>query len=195
MAKIFFAYRRKAANEAAKDRWRKAVSVLDRELSPIESFQPAPSDHVSDDHHFLYIFNPHAQAIQRRGFSFCVGSMFTLDEAWEKPAERPKNAPLVVYNQEQQVKVLTDSLGSRCLWYYQDDEVFILSTSQRAMAIYLQSFEINPQAISWMLATGCTGPGHAWDVRIKALGPGASLSFDKVTWKIDHRNTVCLINK
>ena len=57
------------------------------------------------------------------------------------------------------------------------------------MIVYLRSFIWNPQAATWMLATGCTGPGYAWDCRFKALGPGGTIHFNKKTWNVQHENT------
>lgn len=86
-------------------------------------------------------------------------------------------------NSDEQAEILSDYSGSRSIWYYQDSDYFVASTSQRAIIMFLGSFQLNEQVIPWMLSTGTLGPDNSWDARIKLLPPDSSLTLDKSTWE------------
>src|SRR5690606_17398986 len=83
---------------------------------------------------------------------------------------------------EYKIELLTDSVASRTIWYYEDKEVFVASNSQLAIIYFLKNFESNRDVIPWMLSTGSLGPFLSWDKRIKALKPQSKLVFDKKKW-------------
>src|SRR5690606_7198192 len=62
-------------------------------------------------------------------------------------------------------------------------ELFLASTSQRALVMLLGSYEPNTEAYAWQLSSGSLGPGLSWDTRIRALPPASRLSFDASTWR------------
>ena len=82
------------------------------------------------------------------------------------------------------VEIATDAVASRSVWVALTDELFIASTSQRAIPYFLGSFELDRRAVAWMLSAGCTGPGIAWDARARPLGPQARASFDRRAWRL-----------
>src|SRR5690606_559339 len=67
---------------------------------------------------------------------------------------------------ENTISLTSDLVASRTVWYYLDEDTFIASSSQRMIIAALQRFDINTQAIVWMLSTGSLGPGHSWDRHI-----------------------------
>jgi hypothetical protein len=81
-------------------------------------------------------------------------------------------------------EVISDPAASRTIWYYQDDEQFIAATSQRAIVLFLGSFEFDPRVIPWVFSTGTLGPLHSWDARIHRLAPGASIALDRRHWTL-----------
>lgn len=87
-------------------------------------------------------------------------------------------------NNDVQIEIISDSAGTRTIWYYQDEDVFVASTSQRAIIMYLGDFEFNDRIIPWMLSTGSLGPAESWDKRLYRLQAGESLTLDKVNWHI-----------
>ena len=182
MAKILYVYRR---NKGLKKNLHNIGKALDQMFGSVSC--PNCSVNIQEDNNYLYIFNPEINTILREGFNLCVGSLtIPKNQWWEK--ERVSNAPLTILDRQNEICIYANALGSRTLWFYQDEEVFLASTSQRAMIVYLQSFAWNAQAATWMLATGCTGPGYAWDRRFKALGPGGTIHFHKRMWKLQHKN-------
>jgi hypothetical protein len=70
------------------------------------------------------------------------------------------------------------------VWYFFDDEHFVASTSQRAIVMFLGSFQFNEGVVPWMLSTGSLGPDASWDRRIRRLPPDASLALDKGAWSM-----------
>jgi hypothetical protein len=82
------------------------------------------------------------------------------------------------------VEAATDTLASRTLWYVHTDDLFLLSTSQRAIASLLGDFQIGNQAIQWMLSSGSLGPGGGWDPRVRRVGPDCVLTLDRTSWKL-----------
>lgn len=187
MAKILFAYRRKGEDANSLNHWQRTVETLDRALVPDQDYLRQPSINLYEGGNYLYIFSPVNDSIIRKDFHLCVGSMISPKERWWEE-ERVANTPLSILHKRNEICIYADILGSRCFWFYQDEHVFLASTSQRAMVIYLQSFMFNAQAATWMLATGCSGPGYGWDKRFRAMGPGGTLHFDKKKWKLKHEN-------
>src|SRR5690606_38234841 len=80
---------------------------------------------------------------------------------------------------ENTISLTSDLVASRTVWYYLDEDTFIASSSQRMIIAALQRFDINTQAIVWMLSTGSLGPGHSWDRHIRQLAPDTVLSVRK----------------
>lgn len=164
--------------------------MLDRKLRPDNLTTAAKSLSLSDGKGTcFYMFNPMELSFSRKGTSLCIGSLIKPGGEWWLDDEKPANTPLWINNQGNILLISADILGSRTLWYYFDKDLFICSTSQRAIIIYLQSFQYNPQAASWMLATGCLGPGYAWDKRLKSLGPGGRIRLNKRHWDLTHSLT------
>lgn len=82
------------------------------------------------------------------------------------------------------VEVATDALATRTVWFYHDDEIFIASTSQRAIIMLLGSFSFDQRVVPWFLANGCTGPTGGWDRRISRLSGGEVATLDRRTWSL-----------
>ena len=192
MAKILFAYRRDDRNTEGAIRWQKTTKALDKTFALNQQYSPS-SLTLREEGNYLYIFNPVSECIIRKDFHLCIGSMTNPEGKWWE-GERAVNTPLTIINKQDNILIYADLLGSRTLWFYQDSSLFLASTSQRAMVVYLQSFEWNPQAAIWMLATGCTGPGYAWDKRFRALGAGGALRFNKRNWELEHHNKPVLFS-
>ena len=84
---------------------------------------------------------------------------------------------------------MSDPAGSRTVWYYQDEETFIASTSQRAIVAFVGSFQFNEQVIPWVLSTGSLGPSLSWDRRIEMLPSDSSVVLDKRDWSVSVKTT------
>lgn len=110
------------------------------------------------------------------------------DNEWNTPLNRIRDGSYaLIRGNEVLTEVVSDSIGSRALWYYQDDDVFIVSTSQRGIVLFLENFEFNDKVIPWMLSTGSLGPDFSWDKRIQKLKPNSSIILHKEKWKLEEK--------
>ena len=90
----------------------------------------------------------------------------------------------VIKNNNIKISFFCDQFGSRTLWYYVDEEKIIISTSQRAIVALKGSFNLNHEAISWYLSSGCQGPFISWDTNINQVLPNLDYIFDIKEWKL-----------
>jgi len=93
----------------------------------------------------------------------------------------------LIRGNEAMTEIVSDAVGSRALWYYTNNDMFMVSTSQRAIVLFLENFEFNDKVIPWMLSTGSLGPGFSWDNRIRKLKPGTSIILQKGAWKLEEK--------
>ena len=142
----------------------------------------------TDESGCLFLFNDRNQILQR-GLSICSGAFTTLTDNWWESKDIPASASLYIHTNAAECKIFANNVAGRCTWYYSDNNQFIVSTSQRAIIAWLGSFESNPQATSWMLATGNLGPGNSWDKRLKHLTSGSTLLFDRNQWQLSKTKT------
>ncbi len=131
----------------------------------------------------LFLFNDRKQ-VKYHEFSICTGTFIPLPDNWWELPEIPASASLFIKTDSNTCKVIVNNVAGRCTWYYSDSEQFIVSTSQRAIIAWLGSFQYNPQALSWMLATGNLGPGNSWDKRLQHVSAATTLEFDRHNWKL-----------
>ncbi|MEM7293422.1 MAG: hypothetical protein AAF420_08530, partial [Pseudomonadota bacterium] len=83
-----------------------------------------------------------------------------------------------------EVELLTDQMSSRSIWYYFDEERLIASSSQRALAMLLGSFEPETSNYPWMLSAGKLRFMHAWDRRVKRLPLNSRLHLVRRDWQL-----------
>lgn len=90
----------------------------------------------------------------------------------------------IIKSLKNKLSFFCDQFGSRTLWYYIDNENFIISTSQRAIVALKNSFHLNKESIAWYLSAGCQGPFISWDKNIIQVLPDFQYYFDEETWSI-----------
>ena len=122
-----------------------------------------------------------------RGASVCLGQVFSYSGHWDEPhSAAPDGSYAICRANDRSVELLTDFVGSRTLWYYFDDNLLLASSSQRALVTLLGSFELNREAIPWLLSSGCLGPEAAWTAAFTAsvrtpaspwIGPPGNFPF------------------
>jgi hypothetical protein len=132
----------------------------------------------------LAVLNPVSSARVREGCA-CVGTLVDSREDWWKVGhDSPDGSYAICRSDGDRVEVVTDDLGSRPLWYVQTADVFLASTSQRAIVRLLGDFRLNPRAVSWMLSAGCLGPEDSWDSRLQRVPRGTRLTLDRHAWTL-----------
>jgi len=82
-------------------------------------------------------------------------------------------------------EIATDAAGSRTIWYVFSDKDLIASTSQRVLVVLMRTFQMNQDAVPWMLVSGNLGPRLSWDRRIRCIPPHATLRLDRLRWDLE----------
>jgi hypothetical protein len=132
----------------------------------------------------LAIANP-TPVIARHGTSACVGQMFGPRDGWYEPgAAVPDGTFALIRSDEERVEIVTDGVGSRSVFYAHTPDLFVASSSQRAIISVLGGFTLSPRALPWILSTGSLGPEATWDDRVTRLGPDARLMLDRRAWTL-----------
>ena len=91
----------------------------------------------------------------------------------------------VITNKNDEVSFFCDQFGSRTLWYYYDENILIVSTSQRAIVALKSTFKLNQAAIAWYLSSGCQGPFISWDQEVIQALPNLEYKLDVGNWSFD----------
>jgi hypothetical protein len=107
---------------------------------------------------------------------------------WEIPGTgRPDGAYALFRSDDAVVEIVSDALASRTVWYAKTDDMFVASTSQRAIVSLLGTFELNAAVVPWMLASGTLGPGFSWDTRIRHVPGATTVTLDRNAWSVKER--------
>lgn len=158
------------------------IETITRRITP-DNITARPPKIVIDGNVIYGIMNP-ATSIKERGKSVLLGMAFGDHDNWHEPdQEIPDGSFSLFRSNASKTEIITDIVASRTVWYYHDDEIFIASSSQRAIVMLLGNFELNREVFPWMLSTGSLGPFHSWDSRIKLLPPDSSFTVDHMTWE------------
>lgn len=131
-----------------------------------------------------YAVTSPTDAMHASGDSVLLGCMFGSTAAWSTPdAETPDGSYALVRSDEAVVEAVSDPAGSRTIWTFVDDKVFVCATSQRAILMIVGDLAFDERVVPWMLSTGTLGPECSWDRRIQRLPPGSTLSLDCREWR------------
>jgi len=106
------------------------------------------------------------------------------DRWWRPDAPVPDGSFALVRGDARAIEAVADYAASRTLWFAHTEDMFIVSTSQRAIPWFLHSYEPNPRALLWLLGSGAIGHGNSWDRRARPLGPGARARLDRRSWRL-----------
>lgn len=122
--------------------------------------------------------------------SLLLGCTFDLYPNWHLPlSETPDGSYAMVRSNLDCVEAVSDAAGSRTLWTYFDNGMFVCSTSQRAIIMFLGTFEFQDAVVPWMLSTGSLGPELAWDRRLFRIPPNSTLCVDRHRWTTSIRRS------
>lgn len=180
MSKVLYACSRNSGfNANTKE---KLYDVCNR-LVPDNIAVPKPHVvRVEDD--LAYAVCMDSGALQESQMSLLLGFLYEKNKvSWDKPRTCYPDGNYALFRvDEAELEVVSDCVGTRTVWYYHDDEIFIASTSQRAIIMFLGTFEFDERVVPWMLSTGSLGPQFSWDKRIRRLPADSSLLLDKKIW-------------
>ena len=156
-------------------------------LTP-DNISPPPPRIVLNDSVAYGIMNFNKTVVED-GTSLLMGRVFNEHKGWSKPFSKfPDGSYALFRNSEEYCEIVSDAVASRTIWYYHDENVFIASTSQRAIVMFVGNFEFNERVIPWMLSTGSLGPGLSWDKRIKPVPVDSSFILKKDDWTVSARS-------
>jgi asparagine synthetase B (glutamine-hydrolysing) len=179
MAKNIWIYSRKKLSPSVNDK----ISKICDKISPDNIEVALPKVVVNDN--FAYgIMNP-TNTLLIKDNSLLMGQIMGDDSNWDVPKEKfPDGSFSLFRDGKDYCELVTDAVASRTIWYYKNDELFIASSSQRAIILFIGGFEFNENVIPWMTASGCLGPGYSWDKRISMVPPDSSVLLDKNDWSL-----------
>ncbi|MDT0644598.1 hypothetical protein RM553_17285 [Zunongwangia sp. F363] len=187
MSKIIYAYfRDKEKAQASKIK----IKQICDSINP-DNIEPNPSSTYSISHTTYGISNP-VSTIRINEKNILLGSLLNNYENWENTDVDYPDGNYAIFRQNEDVlEIVSDRLGTRSVWYYKDEEKFIVATSQRAIIKFLGNFQFEEKVIPWMISTGNLS-FYSWDKRISLLPPSGSILLDKKIWnyKIKVRKSI-----
>jgi hypothetical protein len=166
------------------------VSLLARRLTP-DHIAPKVRNIATPDGISAVIIGDN-DSIMVHGISLLLG-MAEPDQShwWQPETDVPDGTYALFRADSNRVELVTDTVASRSIWYVHTNDLFIASTSQRAIIIVLRSLKPNQAVYPWVLSSGSLGPGLSWDRRIKSMRGDSRITLDRNTWCLrDHVNEV-----
>lgn len=182
MSKIIYVhYKKKIVEEQIKK-----AELICNSLNP-DNIKSLPAKIVYNENTICAISNP-TFSFESKGVNVLFGQAFGEKEGWDEVESFVPDGNYIIFrNNKSKIEILSDVLATRALWYYHDSDIFVASTSQRAVIQYIGNFSFNKNIIPWMLANGMLGPGQSWDKRISLLPPDSSLLLDSRRWTLELR--------
>lgn len=130
------------------------------------------------------VVNP-ISTILTKDTSVLLGALYEKKDDWFVPGKESPDGNYAIFRANNKIlEVKTDSLSTRSIWYFFDSDIFIASTSQRAIIQFLGNFIFNEQIVPWVISTGSLGPLHNWDTRIKKIPADGAVVLDRDKWNI-----------
>jgi len=134
------------------------------------------------------VANP-AASTRRDGVSVALG-VIEPDARWSVPrAPVPDGSFALFRADDEHVELVADASASRTIWYAMTDDLFVASTSQRAVVSVLGDFRPNLEAAAWLLSSGALGPGRGWDLRVERVPPGGRVLLRRASWRLEARES------
>ena len=147
-------------------------------------FSASPSFVHSSDQVIYGISNPPKKLVNKDD-SVLLGMLFQETESWSKPGKSYPDGNYAIFRSSKDtVEIACDNLGTRCVWYYFDEKLFIASTSQASIIEFLGDFQFDSSVIPWIISTGSLGPKSSWDKRIKKVPADGSVIVDRDKWRL-----------
>jgi hypothetical protein len=178
MSKILYVVLR---NEKVGKEQVKKIEEICNAINP-DNIESNPTKIFSNNKIIAGISNP-VKSIEVNCVNVLFGQTFKKKEDWEVVGGfNPDGNYAIFRSNDDEVEIVSDILGTRAVWYFKDDEIFLASTSQRAIVQYLKDFQFNNKVIPWFLSNGMLGPGLSWDKRFSLLPPDSSLILNRTDW-------------
>ncbi len=139
---------------------------------------------IYKEKNILYgILNP-TPTLRHSNSNVLLGELFG-DANWEGlNRDYPDGNYAIFRSNNESIEIVSDVLGTRTVWFYKDEQVFICSTSQRAIIQFLGDFQFDDRVIPWIISSGSLGSSYCWDKRIMRLPADGTILLDKETWNL-----------
>lgn len=184
-----FIYVRARRGQALGPAGRLRLETLARRLAP-DNIAAPPVAVTERDASFLALLNVGATTVRQERTSVCLGQVFDCAASWWRVSSgSPDGSFALVRSDHSQTELVSDVAGTRTLWYAHTEELFVASTSQRAIVMWLQSYACNIDVFAWQVSSGTLGPGLSWDRRIRALPPASRLLLESSSWTAELTTT------
>ena len=122
----------------------------------------------------------------RRDLSLCQGKLYDSEDSWWRTGSGvPDGSFAIIRDGAEAFEAVTDPAGSRMLWTYKDDGLFVVSNSERAATMYAGRFELNRDVVPWMVSTGTRGLFASYNRHLRQLPPAAVARLDKRSWHLE----------
>ena len=159
----------------------KDVRAIAARLTPDHIVPHAPFI-VEEEGLIVAVVNPIPDLPATAG-AVCLGALVGNGGGWGAAgSQRPDGSYAVCRWDPGRLELVTDNLASRAIWYVLDGDLFLASTSQRALVSLLGDFRLSAGAVAWLASSGGLGPDGGWDTRLQMMPPAAVLALDRRTW-------------
>lgn len=166
----------------------KAITSACAAISP-DNIEPRPTQIVEKGGIAFGLTNPSA-TVRINGHSIVLGHTDDLSERWSIAGTEVPDGNFAMFRADKDwVELVSDIVGSRTIWYYKDEEIFIASTSQRAIVSILGSYEFDDRVIPWMLSNGMLGPSLSWDRRVTCVPVDSVVRLNRAHWTLTTHST------
>ncbi|WP_282123430.1 hypothetical protein [Algibacter mikhailovii] len=137
---------------------------------------------------FTLIYNP-TPTIKVKDASVCLGMCEEVSEMiFEPNSSLPIGSYALFRDGKTHIEIATDYSASRTVWYYQNEDIFIATSSQRMAIAFLGDFQFNDKTCGWFLCSGNLGPGNSWDKRLNLLPPRTRILLNRKSWELKISN-------
>lgn len=180
MSKCIYICSKKKLSPSVKNK----LNEICKKIAP-DNINPSPSRIMVNGNVAYAILNP-ANTLLINGNNLLMGKIIGDNTNWDVPLHDPPDGSFAAFRDGKDfLEIVTDPVASRTVWYYMNNEIFISSTSQRAIILFIGGFEFNEKVIPWMLTNGSLGPSFSWDKRINCVPPDSSVILNKNSWSIN----------
>ena len=159
MSKIIYVCSRNGLPVSAEQRVREVC----RRLGP-DNIVPRPPRVVRHGNSMYGVVNP-SPSMQESNGSVAIGHLLGDRGKREDALLRgtPGGSFAQCRDRGDRLEAVSDLAGSRAVWYYMDEETFVVSTSQSAIVAFVGSFRFNESVVSWGLSGVSPGPSLSGD--------------------------------
>ncbi len=123
--------------------------------------------------------------VRINGQSIVLGHIDDPSDRWSIAGLEVPDGNFAIFRADKDsVELVSDIVGSRTIWYYKDERIFIASTSQRAIVLILGSYQFDDRVVPWMLSTGMLGPSFSWDRRVTCVPVDSVVRLSRSNWML-----------